>query len=291
VSTMSLSSESVVWGRNMKGLVLAAAALLACLSAIPARAAEVYGGAIPPDVFTAPPAFAPPRVYNWTGVYIGINAGGAWGPSPWVVSAPWISIPPEGKYTLSGGLLGGTLGYNLQAGTSSFVVGGEADFAFTNIKGTISPFVSQVIGFDPVTGNQIVTPTPGCSPNCEVATPWLATARLRFGYSFDWILPYVTAGVAIARIEADTAGLPFGRQSSNNLGWTVGGGVEIVIDGPWTVKLEFLHADFNGFSCTVQQVNRPLGITLPGACGPNTVSINATENIIRAGLNLKIWNK
>jgi outer membrane immunogenic protein len=288
---MSLSSESVVWGRNMKGLVLAAAALLACLSAIPARAAEVYGGAIPPDVFTAPPAFAPPRVYNWTGVYIGINAGGAWGPPPWVVSAPWISIPPEGKYTLSGGLLGGTLGYNLQAGTSSFVVGGEADFAFTNIRGTIAPFVSQVITFDPVTGNPIVTPTPGCSPNCEVATPWLATARLRFGYSFDWILPYVTAGVAIARIEADTAGLPFGRQSSNNLGWTVGGGVEIVIDGPWTVKLEFLHADFNGFSCTVQQVNRPLGITLPGACGPNTVSINATENIIRAGLNLKIWNK
>jgi hypothetical protein len=57
------------------------------------------------------------------------------------------------------------------------------------------------------------------------------------------------------------------------------------------VKLEFLHADFNGFSCTVQQVNTPLGITLPGACGPNTVSINATENIIRAGLNLKIWNK
>jgi len=287
---MSLSSESVVWGRNMKSLVLAAAALLACLSAIPARAAEIYGGPIPPDVFTAPPAFAPPRVYNWTGVYIGINAGGAFSRAPWTVSSPWVSIPPGGSYSLSGGLIGGTLGYNLQPGTSSFVIGEEVDLAFSTVKGTISPFVSQVITFD-AAGNQIVAPTPGCSPNCEVISPWLATARLRFGYSFDWILPYVTAGVAIARLEADTAGLPFGRQSSNNLGWTVGGGVEIVIDGPWTAKIEYLHANFNGFSCSVQQVNTALAITGPGACGPNTVSINANENIIRAGLNLKIWNK
>ena len=215
---------------------------------------------------------------------------GAWSRSPWTVSSPWVSIPPGGSYTLSGGLIGGTLGYNLQPGTSSFIIGEEVDLAFSTVKGTISPFVSQVITFD-AAGNQIVTPTPGCSPNCEVISPWLATARLRFGYSFDWILPYVTAGVAIARLEADTAGQPFGRQSSNNLGWTVGGGVEIVIDGPWTAKLEYLHADFNGFGCSVQQVNTALAITGPGACGPNTVSINANENIIRAGLNLKIWNK
>ena len=274
----------------MRIFLAAVAVLLVAATAIPARAAEVYGGAIPPDVFVAPPAFAPPRVYNWTGVYIGINAGGAWSRSPWTVSSPWVSIPHGGRYTLSGGLNGGTLGYNLQAGTSSFIIGEEVDLAFSTVKGTISPFVSQVITFD-AAGNQIVTPTPGCSPNCEVISPWLATARLRFGYSFDWILPYVTAGVAIARLEADTAGQPFGRQSSNNLGWTVGGGVEIVIDGPWTAKLEYLHADFNGFGCSVQQVNTALAITGPGACGPNTVSINANENIIRAGLNLKIWNK
>jgi outer membrane immunogenic protein len=266
------------------------AGLLVAASAIPAHAADLYGGPIPPDVFTAPPAFAPPRVYNWTGVYIGINGGGAYSRAPWTVSAPWISIPPGGSYSFSGGLLGGTLGYNLQPGTSSFVIGEEVDLAFSTAKGTISPFVSQVVNFD-AAGNPIVTPTPGCSPNCEVISPWLATARLRFGYSFDWILPYVTAGVAIARLEADTAGLPFGRQSSNNLGWTVGAGVEIVIDGPWTAKLEYLHADFNGFSCGAQQLNPSLVITGPGACGPSTVSINAGENIIRAGINLKIWNK
>jgi opacity protein-like surface antigen len=162
---------------------------------------------------------------------------------------------------------------------------------WASIKGTLPSNIAQVISIDPNTGAQIVTPTPGCTPNCEITNPWLATARLRFGYSFDWILPYVTAGVAIGRLEANVAGIPLGRQSANNLGWTVGAGVEMVISGPWTAKLEFLHADLNGFGCDM-------------ACGLNRVStdangniirgglhINANENIIRAGLNFRIWNK
>jgi outer membrane immunogenic protein len=238
---------------------------------------------IPPDVFTAPPAFAPPRTYNWTGVYIGLNAGGSW-------SHPhWGSTPDgaSGNYSLSGGLVGGTFGYNLQADNSSFVVGAEVDLAASNIRGTLPPNIALEPGFDPTTGAPIVTPTAiACFPHCEIANPWLATARLRFGYSFDWFLPYVTAGVAIGRLEANVAGLPMGRQSSNNLGWTVGAGVEIVISGPWTVKIEYLHADLNGFSC-----DTACPIMSNGPIVNSAVSINASENIIRAGLNFRIWNK
>jgi len=151
-------------------------------SAIPAHASEIYGGVIPPDVFTAPPAFAPPRVYNWTGVYIGINAGGSWSSSDWAED-PWAASPMGGSYTLSGALIGGTIGYNLQAGTSSFVVGMEADFAWSNIKGTTPAFTAQVVSFPgpfPSAGPATITPTPGCTPNCEINSPWFATARLRF---------------------------------------------------------------------------------------------------------------
>ena len=96
-------------------------------------------GGNPSDFFTAPPAFAPPRAYNWTGVYIGINAGGGWGNPHWDTS-PWPSTLMDGNYSLSGGLFGGTLGYNLQAGTSSFVIGGEVDLAAANIKGRTPSF-------------------------------------------------------------------------------------------------------------------------------------------------------
>jgi outer membrane immunogenic protein len=263
----------------MRTLLLGAAMLMSVGAATGARASEIDGGIIPPDVFTAPPAFAPPRPYNWTGVYIGVNAGGGW------ASSHWVSTPDgdNGNYRLSGGLFGGTLGYNLQAGNKSWVVGAEADFAWSGIKGALPPNI--------VLQPPLLTPTSiACVPSCEVTNPWLATARLRLGYSFDWIMPYVTAGVAVGRLEADIAGLPMGRQSSNNLGWVVGAGAEIVISGPWTAKLEFLHADLNGFSCDMACPIVSPGPVNPGPIVSTGVSINAAENIIRLGLNYRIWN-
>jgi opacity protein-like surface antigen len=179
------------------------------------------------------------------------------------------------------------VGYNLQAGNSSFVVGGEADLAWSSIKGTLPPNIVPEPGFNPNTGAAILTPTPiACVPNCEVSNRWLATARLRAGYSFDWILPYVTAGVAVGQLEANIAGIPMGRQSANNLGWVVGAGVEMVISGPWTAKAEFLHADLHGFNC-----DTACPFLIPGPIVSTGVSINATENIIRVGINYRIWNR
>jgi outer membrane immunogenic protein len=213
----------------------------------------VYEPAVVPDYFTAPPAFPAVRLYNWTGAYVGINGGGAWGRPDWT-SAPDAT---SGTYNLSGGLVGGTLGYNLQT-DGPFVWGVEGDFDWSGVRGTVPPA--------------------SCVPNCEMQSNWLATARLRFGYAFDTIMPYVTAGAAISRLVASTAGAPFGTESKNNLGWTLGLGVEFVIWGPWTAKAEYLYADFNGFSCNV-------------ACGGGPISLNVRENIFRAGVNYRLWQR
>src|SRR5271165_6389703 len=109
-------------GCRMRKFLLGAAVLMSVAAATGARASEIYGGVIPPDVFTAPPAFAPPRPYNWTGFYIGLNGGGAWARPHWVSTPDGLA---DGNYTLSGGFFGGTIGYNLQADNSSFVVGAE----------------------------------------------------------------------------------------------------------------------------------------------------------------------
>jgi outer membrane immunogenic protein len=216
-------------------------------------AARVYGEpVVTPGPFTAPPAFSAARVYNWTGAYVGINGGGGWGGSNWA-STPDGTM---GTYSVSSGLFGGTFGYNLQTG-DPFVLGAEVDIAGTGFRGTVSPAT--------------------CAPNCEIRNPWLATARLRFGYAFNDILPYVTVGVGISRLVADIVGTPFGTERVNILSWTVGGGVEFVISGPWTSKVEYLHVDLSGITCNV-------------ACnGP--VSINLNENIIRAGVNYRIWQR
>ncbi len=76
----------------------------------------------------------------------------------------------------------------------------------------------------------------------------------------------------------NTTGAPFGTDYANNLGWTAGLGIEVVVWGPWTAKLEYLYADLNGFSCNV-------------ACGGGPISFNVRENVVRAGLNYRIWQR
>ena len=70
----------------------------------------------------APVAYVPTvaPVYNWGGIYLGINGGYAFGNSKW--SGGGLNT---GDFSTSGGLVGGTLGANFQ--TDAFVFGLEAD--------------------------------------------------------------------------------------------------------------------------------------------------------------------
>jgi outer membrane immunogenic protein len=215
-------------------------------------AAQVKEPIVTPGAFSPPPAFPAIKVYDWTGFYVGLNAGGAFGRSV------WSSVPDltSGSSNVSGALAGGTIGYNLQTG-DPFVVGIEADIDWSGIKGTVPPA--------------------SCAPGCEIKNPWLGTARLRFGYAFNAIMPYVMAGAAIGDLDANIVGAPFGGQGATNIGWTAGGGVEFLISGPLRAKVEYLHVDLNGFSCNA-------------ACGGGPISFNVNANIIRAGLNYRLWN-
>jgi outer membrane immunogenic protein len=224
------------------------------LSAPPAFPARP-NPAVRPGPFDAPPAYGPPpfRVYNWTGFYLGLNGGGLVGKTSWG-SLPDVT---SGNVSKLGGLFGGTIGYNLQAG-DSVVLGVEADLDWSGLKATI-PAASA----------------PSCMTNCQLAMPWLATVRMRGGYSFGGLLPYLTGGVAITHFDASIAGAPFGTQLSDNLGWTLGGGLEFVITGDWRAKAEYLYMDLNGFTCTA-------------ACA-GALSLNTRANVFRAGVNYRLW--
>jgi outer membrane immunogenic protein len=164
----------------------------------------------------APRARQAPReplyvAYNWTGAYIGLNGGGGWGNSNF--SAPFSS----NSIRTSGGLIGGTLGYNWQAG--QMVYGLEGDIDWTNLRGS---------------GACALT-------SCEARNSWLGTARGRLGYAMDRVMPYVTGGLAVGDIRTSVAGV--GSASSTKAGWTLGGGIEAAISGPVTAKVEYLYVD------------------------------------------------
>jgi outer membrane immunogenic protein len=189
----------------MKKLLLASVGILA-LSMASASAADMARREAMP---TKAPIYVP--TYNWTGFYVGINGGGGWGHSDFA--------PPfaASSFNTSGGLVGGTLGYNYQVG--QVVLGLEGDFDWSNIGGS--------------------TACGGTS--CAIRNNWLSTVRGRLGYAVDRFMPYVTGGAAFGDIKNSVAGV--GNASTTNAGWSLGGGVEAAIAGPWTAKLEYLYVD------------------------------------------------
>src|SRR5438067_5007467 len=100
-----------------------------CILAAVLGCARAAGAADLPARYPAAPLLPAPiyaPIYNWTGFYLGINGGGGWGRSQW-----------DGidTFDISGGLIGGTIGYNWQFGQG--VVGGEGDVHWSSIKGTM----------------------------------------------------------------------------------------------------------------------------------------------------------
>jgi outer membrane immunogenic protein len=219
----------------MKRSVVAVFGLLA-FAALPASAADLPRGAMP---YKAPAYVAQ---YNWTGFYLGINGGGGWGDSEWNVFG--LSHSP------SGAMIGGTAGYNWQGAGSPWVFGLEGDLDWTNIRDTAA------------CGGLI----------CETRNNWLGTVRGRIGYSFDRFLPYFTGGLAVGDVEANRTG--FVGSNDTNVGWTVGVGLEGVIAGNWTAKVEYLYADLGDTTCSAV------------ACGTAT-NADLQINILRAGLNYR----
>jgi outer membrane immunogenic protein len=199
-----------------------------------------------------PPAYVP-AFYKWTGFYLGINGGAGWGSSHW--DFPGGST---GDFGLSGGLFGLTAGYNFfHAGPA--VMGIEGDVNLTNIRGDSNGLGCGVL-------------------NCSTRNTWLSTVRGRLGYvGWNTFMPYVTGGLAFGNIKANFNGLP--EQTSEQIGWTLGAGIETSFYGPWTAKVEYLHVDLGSFSCG------------GAACGvPGPANVHFSTDILRAGLNFRFNN-
>ncbi len=221
----------------MKKVLLAGAGILALAAAtMSAQAAD-----LPARMPVKAPAYVPPQLYNWTGFYIGINGGGGWGRSDF--SGPAF---PTGSFNTSGGLVGGTLGYNWQTGPVVF--GLETDIDWSNIKGSAPCGVTT----------------------CSTTNNFLGTFRGRLGYAgWDRFLPYITGGLAYGDIHTNVAA--FGSGSSTRAGWTLGGGLEFAIAGPWTAKVEYLYVDLGR------------GGSIPALAG----DAKFTANVVRAGINYR----
>ncbi len=221
----------------------AAIAALSCLLSVSAGAADLsYRKAAPIAALSAPG-------YNWSGFYIGAHGGYGWGTTQDVTNAG------AAERSLKGGFGGVQAGYNWQTGP--IVFGLEADVSY----GSVSNSWGGTNQFDPYYGKD--------SQNL------FGTARGRIGYAFDRTLIYATGGLAWAQNEHGfgcdatrvtvTNGCQnrpggqafFVKQSPVDIGYVVGGGIEHAISNNWSIKAEYLYADYGTNKITMVDPNYP----------------------------------
>jgi len=237
----------------MKKFLLAGIAAAAIFGA-PALAADMP--------VKAPPAAVAP-MFNWTGFYVGVEGGGGWGHTRHTNVNNGAN---SGTAGISGGLAGGTYGYNWQSG--AWVLGLEGDVSWSGIKKT---FASS---------------TPFCAPGIECVTDmrWFGTDRVRLGYAQGPLLFYGTVGVAYGNVRGTLLNAGFDVGNKLHSGLTAGGGVEWAFAPNWSLKVEYLWADL-GTKLTYGTVGTP---------ADESVSLK-NLNMVRVGLNYRFggdpWGK
>ena len=264
----------------MKNLLIIGAAAIT-LAAGPAFAADI------PFKAKAPAAVA--TAYNWTGFYVGGNVGYGWGSDTGAlwdsqVDAPFIGIIPYfavGGNVLPGvkpsGVIGGAqIGYNWQA-ASNWVLGLVADIQASDMHALASNTVTPGFAATSIQSN-----------NSRIE--WFGTARGRIGYAASNWLFYGTGGLAYGSVKSNltfnctTCGVPTiwaGSNSSTQLGWAAGAGIEVGLTPNWTVGVEYLHFDLGSISTTAVP-NTAIAVGTS-----TTANSKFAGDIVRATVNYK----
>ena len=273
----------------------------------------------------APPVVMP-ALYNWSGLYVGVEGGAIMGQnSDWEflnVASPLLGgvpvvpgllcgpIPAVGfgfgvpgncanaGHPMHGGFAGGEIGFNWQAPGNRWVFGIEADGNWSELEEALTcPHFSLITG------------SPG-DASCGSRIRDFETVRARIGYALGptgSFLAFVTGGWATASqsaLEAATV-VPFPRveQWQRVNGFIVGGGFEYGITSWLSLKGEAAYVWLQGKDFCFQGSQGPLVlISQAGGCTNITViqpGFNVTPAhvhddfvLFRMGLNARFnWGK
>jgi len=222
---------------------------------------------------------------SWGGYYLGLHAGLGTSDvdtdrtittNTYFGGANLIAVEDESVMALDEETFagGGQIGVNWPSG--SFVFGFEADVSgFGNDTSAASTLEYP--------GN----PGTNFTVTNSLEQTWLATARLRLGVGNDWFLAYATGGYAGADMRftqtfADTF-TPFPTQVIENSefrsGYSVGGGIEVMIESGASIKVEYLYLDLGEM-----QTNGPIASGTTTSNGTADVS----DQMIRIGINFQM---
>jgi outer membrane immunogenic protein len=247
----------------MKLIQLSCAGLVALIVALaPAFAADIPVKA--PAVKA--PAAAP--IFDWSGFYVGLNAGYAWGRTRATDVGSAVGWGTQGtRWSADGNGFTGGLQAGARMQTQNWVLGIEGDLGYLDRSA------------------RTIHPTACCPPGdptfLKAGDGWFATLRGSAGVLLaPTVLVYGTGGV----IYADTRSRVFRPSdmhtpNADGWGWTAGAGAEFAVDPRWSWKVEYLYYDLG-----TDRVFDPTFLTCGAACN---FDIRQTGHIVRAGVNYR----
>ena len=227
----------------MSAIALGAMAVAATAADMPAR-----GPAVSPAPYVAP-------VFTWTGFYLGVNAGAAWHGND--------NCPGFYDYTSSTGVIGNRVsafapacnsddtaftagfqgGFNWQMGAVVFGLEGDVNWIGNDNKHGFGAYAYNSKYY-----------TLEASPRSTM----LGSLRGRLGWSFDRALLYMTGGAAFRNSTNSDSIYVYSSTSNttllatyatnsdrNNVGWSLGGGLEWAFTNNVSLKIEYLHSQFD----------------------------------------------
>ena len=166
-------------------------------------------------------------------------------------SGGWYGL---GNFNISGGLVGGQLGYNWQTGP--VVLGIETDADWMGVKGN----------------------TAGLGCVCPADGRWPAPGPTELGWHHtrtSWlrIRPLAALCHGRRRLRQHSSGAANWHLHHTDVSWTAGAGVEVGINRNWSAKVEYLHIDLD------------TATFMGAASGTSTLAVPVTNELVRAGVN------
>lgn len=229
---------------------------------------------------------------DWSGFYVGATAGHANGSADVTTSpaysgsgyfssssTPAITSAGQGQVDPSGFAGGLNFGYNWQ--WDSIVFGLEADWSALNAD-------------DDRSATDVY---PCCSPSTftvyeKTSADDLKTLRARIGYANDRSLFYFTAGWAQVDIEIDDAftddyddAREFYSASHTQDDWIYGVGYEHDFGNNWSMKAEYLRANFDTVGGTSNNLTTDVNDTWPSSVLTHTSDLDLS--VLRVGVNYR----
>ena len=270
----------------MKNFLLTTVALSTLAIAAPAVAADLAA-----RPYTKAPAMMAP-IYNWTGFYIGGNAGYGFSNREDITTTGQVAgnianvvggaRPGLVNLRRDGFVGGGQIGYNWQT-SPNFVFGLEADIQYTDLNRSVTVVTAPL------------PPGVGTLNNTfNSKLDYLGTVRGRVGYTWGATMLYATGGFAYGGVDNSASftgtlgNVQFvGRDRTTKTGYTVGGGIEHMFSPNWSVKAEYLYYDLGSSNVNVALVPGLAPAPVSGGGTGYDSRFRNDGHIVRAGLNYK----